>query len=193
MRSGYPEAFGGDPHIELALRMLVEKWQVRTIVETGTHLGHSTIALARMGPAVVTIEKDAATWLLTKELDKLGNVLRIHGDSAEVLAWFETHVPRFGGRILFSLDAHWGEHSPLMDELAAIGRADLVFLPVIAIHDFFNPFHPEYGFDTWDIGEYRLELIQAALDKIYGAGGWTHWYNDQAAGLKRGIIYIEPR
>jgi hypothetical protein len=186
------EAFGGDGYIELELRRLVAKWEVGTIVETGTWRGDSTLALASMGAAVVTIEQDAGTWAATKELDRLGNVLRILGDSAEVLEWFESHVPRFGRRILFYLDAHWESHSPLLEELGAIGRADFRQSPVIAIHDFFNPGHPEYGFDTWDIGPYRLELIEPVLGKIYGAGGWTHWFNQEAAGLKRGIIYIEP-
>jgi hypothetical protein len=133
-----------------------------------------------MGPAVYTIEKDGWVWDAGGNLEELGNVWRVLGDSALML---EVHFFDFKAPILFYLDAHWGEHSPLLDELVVIAKFRGPVL--IAIHDFFNPQHPEYGFDTWDIGEYRFKLIEPLLIRIYGKGQWRHWYNDQAEGLKR--------
>jgi hypothetical protein len=187
MSSRYPEAFGRDPFIGAELFDLVLSWGVKTIVETGTYLGHSTLALASMGPLVFTIENDERLWSAAQYLDKEDNVRRLRGDSALML---EVHFFSLKAPVLFYLDAHWGEHSPLLDELGVIAKFRGPV--IIAIHDFFNPEHAEYGYDTWDIGPYRLELIAPALDRIYGAGGWRHWYNEQAAGLKRGIIYVEP-
>jgi hypothetical protein len=190
----YPEAFEGDGFIEVELRRLVAFWEIRTIFETGTYQGKTTLALAEMPPAeyIGTIEIQPEYVELAEHLQSNRKVRRFIGDSADVL---NTMLAEFiePGPMLFYLDAHWGAHSPLLEELEAIAAAGLGEPPVIAIHDFFNPLHPEYGFDTWDIGQYRLELVEPALEGIYGPGGWRHWYNDQAAGLKRGIIYIEPK
>jgi hypothetical protein len=60
------------------------------------------------------------------------------------------------------------------------------------VHDFRNPNFPSYGFHTYDIGPYRWETIETSIHAIYCAGGWRHWYNDRAAGAKRGIVYIAP-
>jgi hypothetical protein len=186
--SRYPGAFEGDPFIEAEVRRLVMEHGVRTIVETGTWRGETTRALSDMGVnEVVTIEIDQRVLRAQHLLTGGGNVRQVIGNSALVLPRL---LEGLEGPILFYLDAHWGEHSPLLDELGAIGASGIK--PVIVIHDFFNPLHPEYGFDSWDIGEYRLELIQRALLEIYGESGWEHWYNDEAAGLKRGVIYIEP-
>jgi hypothetical protein len=185
--SRHPEAFEGDWHIEEELRRLVGKWGVKTIVETGTHKGKSTRALAEMLCQVVTIEIKPEL----EEIWHLSNVQLFVGDSGELLGDLLPML-RWGEPILFYLDAHWEEHSPLLEELEGIAGAELRNKPVIAIHDFYNPFHPEYGYDTWDIGPYRLELVEGALDKIYGARNWAHHYNEEAAGLKRGIIYVEP-
>ena len=186
----YPEAFEGDWYIEAELRRLVEKWKVRTIVETGTYKGQSTRALAGMGAEVITIEIEPEPELV--EIMDLANVRALTGDSAEFLD--EAIVlMRVSQPILFYLDAHWREHSPLLDELGAIARLCLREKPLLAIHDFLNPQHPEYGCDTWDIGLYCLALIRTHLDMIYGEGCWVEHYNDGAAGLKRGIIYVEPK
>jgi hypothetical protein len=185
----YPEAFEGDWHIEAEVRRLVGKWKVRTIVETGTYKGQSTRALADMGAEVVTIE------ILPQQLVEikgLANVRQLSGDSSELLTEV-LPLLRFRGPILFYLDAHWGEHSPLLEELGAIARSCLIEKPLLAIHDFLNPEHPEYGYDTWDIGMYCLPLVRLHLDVIYGEGCWEHHYNDEAEGLKRGIIYVEPK
>lgn len=184
--SRYPEAFEGDWYIEAELRRLVGKWKVRTIVETGTYKGKSTRALADMGALVFTIEIRPEL----AEMRELGNVEALIGDSGELVGDL---LPVMRKPFLIYLDAHWGEHSPLLEELEGIAAAGLKEKPVIAIHDFYNPLHPEYGFDRWDIGEYRLELVEPYLEAIYGPGGWVHHYNDQAAGLKRGIIYVEPK
>lgn len=182
------KAFGGDGFIEAEIRRLAEVWGIRTIIETGTYEGQTTLALADMGAEVTTIEIAPGHWRIAEELGRLGNVHRILGDSGKALQWL---CPMVDGRTLFYLDAHGGAHSPLLDELEVISRVREK--PVIAIHDFFNPAHPEYGFDTWDIGPYKLQLIEPCLEKIYGAGGWVHHFNDQAEGLKHGIIYIEPK
>jgi hypothetical protein len=185
--SRFPEAFNGDQFIEAELRRLVDRWAVRTIVETGTSDGASARAFADMGPSVVTIEIEPSR----RTIWTLGNVRQLVGDSPRVLA---NILGELRSPILFYLDAHWGgEHSPLLEELAAIAAAELPAPgPVIAIHDFKNPFQPLLGYDTHDIGEYNFALIAPLLPAIYPSGGCRISYNGPAAGQRRGIIYIEP-
>ena len=186
-------AFNGDHFIELEIKALVTKWSIQTIIETGTYFGDSTRVLARFGPEVITIEMDWLRFTLGAELEKIHNVNRLHGDSAQILADI---LPAITHPILYYLDAHWAAHSPLLDELEQIACDQIGFRdspPVIAIHDFFNPLHPEYCYDAWDIGEYRLELIISLLDRIYGHEKWCYHFNDQSrADPPRGIVYVEP-
>ena len=181
------QAFEGDRYIEQEIRGLVKRWKVQTIVETGTYEGASTRAFADMDCHVITIEISPKPI----EWGDLINVQAIEGDSGEILGEV-LEMLRKTRPLLLYLDAHWKEHSPLLDELKGIAKANLKKKPIIAIHDFFNPAHPEYGFDTWDIGAYRFELIHPYLKEIY-PGGFIHWYNDKAEGLQRGIIYVEPK
>jgi hypothetical protein len=95
------------------------------------------------------------------------------------------------------LDAHWGNHCPLLDELAAIANPEKHYgmgKPCIVIHDFQVP-GTDFGFDTFPgSGQpFCLEAIAPHLDAIYGEGGWKHNYPTKAEGACRGWISIEPR
>ena len=180
------EAFNGDHFILDEVKALIVKYKIATVIETGTNHGKTTQALAALAPAVLTIEIDENLWLEAEHLEAFANIKRYCGDSALVLPVLLEEVPR---PILFYLDAHWGEHSPLLDELDAIAKHQLGD-SVIVIHDFYNPQHPDYGYDSWDIGPYKYELIEPYLNQIY-PGGFTCHYNDQAEGERRGVIYVE--
>jgi hypothetical protein len=185
------KAFTGDSCHQAEVERLVQAHKIKTIVETGTYKGDTTREMARIAPRVITIEINPEYWSLSTHLAGLGNVHRLFGNSAEILGEFSELIPSvLKHPVLFYLDAHWEKHSPLLEELEAISCMNIK--PVIVIHDFHNPFRPEFGFDTWDIGPYKLDLIKPLLDRIYGALGWDHHYNMEADGLKQGVIYIEP-
>lgn len=75
------------------------------------------------------------------------------------------------GKILFYLDAHWGEDLPLAEEI------DLIFShrpdAIVMIDDFQVPWDSGYGFDNYGIGkalipEYILGLVeQYSLVQMY--------------------------
>jgi hypothetical protein len=181
------KGFNGDQFLEAEVQRLVKTHGIKTVIETGTYLGDSTKAFATMGPKVYSVELEAKYFMAANwDLD---NVEVILGYSPQVLKLL-LRSGTLEGPILFYLDAHWGEHSPLLEELKVIAESG-VKPAVIIIHDFFNPERPEFGFDTWDIGPYKLELIAPLLKEIYGDGG-GYYYNDQADGQKRGVIFIGP-
>ena len=100
-----------------------------------------------------------------------------------------------GDRHFFFLDAHWGEHCPLLGELDAIAyhiSPEVMRRPCIVIHDFQVP-GTDFGFDCMPDGRpFNLELIRGHLDRIYGDWGWRHNYPTQVEGARRGWISIEP-
>lgn len=177
------EPFNGDPFVQPRVAGLVSKHGIATIVETGTYRADTTKALSLTAP-VVTIELNPE---LYDQVPDMPAVTRLNGDSAKILPKL---LPGIAEPILFYLDAHWENHSPLLEELQAIRRCTKP--PVIVIHDFRNPYRPDYGYDSWDIGPYTYELIEPILKEIYPRG-FVHHFNVQAAGQRRGLIYIEPK
>jgi hypothetical protein len=177
-----PEPFSGDIYVQARVAGLVSKHSIATIVETGTCRGDSAKELGKMAP-VVTMELDPESYNKTRDMP---NVTRLQGDSAQLLPKL---LPGIAEPILFYLDAHWGAHSPLLEELQAIRKCQKP--PVIVIHDFQNPYRDDLGYDTWDVGPYTMELIEPILEQIY-PGGFLHHHNIEACGQRRGVVYIEP-
>ena len=111
-------AFSGDTYLKHHIHDLIKKHHVKTVVETGTFLGESTLAFADMIPKVHTIENNAqfASVADKKFSDKPGITLH-RGSSPEVL---HALCPKLKTDTLYFLDAHWYDYWPLLDEL---GRA----------------------------------------------------------------------
>lgn len=198
------KGFENDSFARAKFASIISEHKIETVIETGTYLGSTTIQLAYMCNNVITIEvnrdhfNQAFKNIADKEIaittlcpnDKLSEqkmVMRM-GSSELVL---KNILPGLKNRkIFFFLDAHWGEYNPLIDELKEIANNQIK--PVIAIHDFKVPGHPELGFDTYGDIVYEWDWIKESVEKIYGENGYTIEYNSKATGAQRGIIYIYP-
>lgn len=162
-------------------------------VETGTCLGSTTLWLAEHFYNVDTIEisREYAAIALARigDDDHCGVTI---GNSADHVGGY---VSAFGNGTLVFLDAHWGDHCPLLDELESIAmwnEEEGQVTPCILIHDFQAP-GTDFGFDHMPDGRpFSLDLIRDHLDRIYGKGGWKHNYPQQVEGARRGWISIEP-
>lgn len=186
------EPFNGDPHIGERIRELVAKHGVRTIVETGTYQGVTTLALACLvnaGGEVVSIEKNPKLFKEAEERGMFAPVYLLDGDSRERLPEVMT---AWDGPFFFYLDAHWGADWPLLGELAAI--ADAGIKPVIVIHDFEVP-GTDLGFDEYGGQRLDWEYVRESVERIYGPEGYVKTTNtpERAAGARRGVLYLEPR
>src|SRR3990167_296813 len=171
-------AFNGDTHLEQSFRVLILKHEIKTVVETGTHHGGTTEALAGMAEKVITIEKHPGYYEQARSyLSRFENVKCYLGDSGGDLDFLTATAE---SPVLYFLDAHWGSHCPIMDELWQIHKTG--GKPVIVIHDFFNPEHPEFGYDTWDVGRLDWKLIHSGITDIYGENNFRHSYNQEASG-----------
>lgn len=185
------KGYEGDEFIHEELKKLCEKFNVNTIIETGTYHGGSTRRLATLAPKVFTIESKRENFDYSRNsLMGISNVHCIFGNSSVMLPGL-LHGLNVKDSFLFFLDAHWEAHNPLIDELKAIAAKGLK--PLIFIHDFKNPQHPDFGYDSYAGQDYDFNWIKAAVELIYGADGYAYHYNEKASGAKRGVIYIYPK
>lgn len=184
------DAFGKDKYLKMQFRNLMEKHDIDTVVETGTYKGQTTKALAYMVNMVHTIELNEAYYHEAfQELSDEHNVKMHLGSSPEIIN--SLHLELEQQNVLFFLDAHWYNYNPLLDELESIH--DIGQRPVIVIHDFKVPAHPEFGFDTYNGQDYEWSWIKEHIDRIYGEGNYNYRYNTHAEGQMRGVIFIEPK
>lgn len=184
--------FNGDTEICAEFLRLRDKYNIENAVETGTCVGGTTVWLSAEFNFVYSIEVNREyqkfaiqrliatgrrNWdvKLGKSEDKLGPILK-----------------NLSGGVIIFLDAHWSKECPLMRELEIIAESGL--RPVIAIHDFQVPHHPEYGFDSYNGQPFMYQWLKPAIEKIYGEKGYKHYYNTAFCkeSAQRGIIYITP-
>ena len=179
--------FNGDTYIEAEFIKLRDRFNISTVIETGTCLGYTTLWLAKNFDKVYTIELNKEYCELARaKFLQYPNITSIHGNSEDMLR----HL-RIDGNAMFFLDAHWGNQCPLLGELHAIQRMGIK--PVIAIHDFYVP-GEKLGYDHFNGQKFCVEWIKSSLDKIYGENKYFYDYNceDESTGARRGIIYIYP-
>lgn len=181
-------AFNGDIYAEQEVKRLCEQWGVKTIIETGTYIGDTTKYLATLAPSVYTIEINKTYYDQCAHLDKIPNINRILDNSPDAISRI---LPNAAKPILCFLDAHWGYHNPLLDELAAFANHKVK--PIIVIHDFQVPNQPTWGYDPYDGGvPIGYNLVKPSLELIYGKDKYNHYYPKEVAGARRGILYVTP-
>jgi len=182
--------FNADTFVADCFLGLKIAFEIDTIVETGTCLGYSTEWMAKNYKNVITLEvvDKYFTIAKTNRLLKHKNVKMVLGSSATMLYDL---IKGLTDKTMFFLDAHWQNSCPLKEELAQIAKAKL--RPVIAIHDFKVPNRDDLGFDSYNGQEFTYEWLKPDFDKVYGVGKYTHFYNKETAGAKRGVIYVVPK
>lgn len=181
-------AFNGDKFLAQEFLALKDKHGIVAVIETGTYMGQTTAWLGENFEMVMTSEINEGYYRKAqKALKPYTNVQQYLGDSVKAIEELLTplQVPT-----LTFLDAHWYKN-PLLGELKAIAASGRK--PVIVIHDFQVPGHPEFGFDSYpDQGiTYNWEWIESHVKEIFGEA-FTYRYNTQAEGAMRGVVIIEP-
>jgi predicted O-methyltransferase YrrM len=182
--------FEGDAIMHDRIKQLIKDFNIDLVIEGGTYLGGTARRFAMMCKEVCTIEINLEYFTRAqKTLELCHNVTQFFGSTIEVLPdLLSVHKDK---NILFFSDAHWQEFNPMLAELEIIQHSGLK--PVICIHDFKVPGHPELGFDTYREIVYEWEWIRPSIEKIYGVDGYVREYNSEAQGAKRGIIYLMPK
>jgi hypothetical protein len=185
------QPFNGDHFLEQKFLELRDKYGIRYVIETGTYHGHTTKWLAENFEHVATIEVKEEN---IREAEKIipSSVFMFKGSSSEML-WSAIEGMGCPNNMIIFLDAHWYKN-PVLAELKQIAKSHC--LPILAIHDFYNPNDPTMGYDKYpEQGiEYNWEWIKDAVEEIYGdASMYTVEYNKEAAGARRGCIFVIPK
>lgn len=182
--------FEGDIIMHDRVKKLIKDFNIDLVIEGGTYLGGTARRFAMMCRKVETIEINLEYYMKAeKTLELCHNVTQFYGSTVDILPQLlDLHKDK---NILFFSDAHWEASNPLIQELEIIYNSGLK--PVIAIHDFKVPGHPELGFDTYKDIVYEWDWIAKSIEKIYGVHGYVKEYNSNAEGAKRGIVYIMPK
>src|SRR5205823_4965185 len=159
------------------------------IIETGTHFGTTSEALASANVPVVTIENDRRNYGFARaRLRKFGNVEVRLGDSrlqmSELLQRRRGSNQGHNGLFAY-LDAHWHADLPLAEELEIVFGWDSD--AIVMIDDFQVPEDPGYGYD--DYGPSKA-LTHDLVEPVCRAFGLEQLYPALAsaneAGAKRG-------
>jgi hypothetical protein len=190
--------FNGDLFIRAEYLKLKEKFNLNLAIETGSCLFSTTKWFAEEFDKTFTVESNPAFFQmgiqrLTKE-EKETKAMAILGDSVNALTNIFPQFINDNDRVVFFLDAHWEQDCPLLSELEAISKMKLSQPPVITVHDMFVPDRPELGFDTYNGQRFDFEWLKNSLDKVYESFGvkYSYYYNQEATGAMRGIIYVIP-
>ena len=183
-------ALNCDKYAQLEFLRLKELHNLEYAIETGTCLGYTTDFLCTNFIEVKTIEINATFINIAKDnrLNKYQNCKMFFGDSATQLGIM---LEGMTDKTFIFLDAHWGNHCPLKDELKQIANSKIK--PIIAIHDFLVPNHPELGYDSINGQAFTYEWLKEDIDAIYGVNQYEYHYNTISTGANRGIIYITPK
>jgi predicted O-methyltransferase YrrM len=182
----------GDTFLWAEIEGLVKKHDIEMIVETGTYLGNTAKKFSTLAD-VITCEVNREHYdSAVKNIEGNRKILALFGNSVDML---RKNADKFKNkRVLFFLDAHWYDYCPLLDELKLI--ADLKMQPIIVIHDFKVP-GKDFGFDPYRGRAFDYALIELHLRAIYGnhygKEGFSHYYNTESDGPRRGCIFIVPR
>lgn len=183
--------FNEDKFVEKEFLLLRDKYKIETVIETGTYEGRTTRWLAEHFNKIHTVEiNEAYHNTALNYLSGLSNISMYLGNSVAALPLI---LPKCTDKTILFLDAHWGHYNPLLDELKVIAESKL--RPVIIIHDMENPNDKTMGFDVYPaLGiVYNWEWIEESIINIYGQNGFDYYYNEEAEGARRGVVYITPR
>lgn len=180
--------FNADGYLAAEVLRLKKEHNIMSAIETGTCLGSTMLWLGENFASVDTAEvsDNLRTLAVDRGLAYFGRnahwVTSHLGPSVEMLAKVSAGF--------YFLDAHWGDHCPLLDELELIASQGVK--PCIVIHDFQVP-GTDFGFDKMPDGRpFNMELVKPYLDRIYGEGNWKHNYPTKVEGAKRGWLSVEP-
>jgi hypothetical protein len=189
----YP--FNGDFYIQNEFIKLKNKFNINVSIETGSCFYSTSKWLAKNFEKVYTVEINEEYSKLGKhKIENLNNVHFEVGNSWEFLnKIFQTHILP-SDKCIFFLEAHWGSHCPLLDELREISKIKTTQPPVITIHDFYNG-NEKFGYDSYHNKIFDLEYISESIKTIETSLNckYSYYYNTDAINTFRGIIYLFPK
>jgi hypothetical protein len=185
--------FNGDSYVCKEFLSIKEKYKINVVVETGSCLYSTTKWLGQHFEKVHTVELSAEyAQFGSYKVQNMPNVIPEINDSVSFMNGLMQRLSK-EDRVLYFLDAHWGDNCPLMGELNALLNSPTDFPPVIAIHDWYTG-DESFGYDTYNGQRFDYDWIKPVIEQLNKAHGciYTHYFNTQGENGKRGLIYLIP-
>lgn len=185
--------FNGDNYVCREFLNLKEKYKINVAVETGSCLYSSTSWFADNFDRVYTVEINQE--FARHGVHKVSHKSNVHVFIADSVNWLASVLPNHikpEDQCIYFLDAHWGDHCPLIDEilnLSCISQKP----PVIVIHDFYTG-DESLGYDTYKNQPFTWDWIKSSVDVLEQKFGvkYSHYFNTESEGARRGLVYIVP-
>jgi hypothetical protein len=153
MRESWGGPLNGQEQRQLMVESLFSHLEIGAVVETGTFRGTTTRFLADMcdGP-VISVEADPRAYGFARmALRRVPDVRLLHDDSRSALEKVVGSPLLAHRRVLYYLDAHWGEDLPLREEITTLFGGSTKAL--VLIDDFEVPDDPGYTYDDYGAGK----------------------------------------
>jgi hypothetical protein len=198
-----------DPSLELMMRRAIDAVRPSVFVETGSHMGWTSMWLARNYPMmpIATVEVDDRFYAKAKDnLERFPNVTVEHDDSRAFMKRFvdgalsnlEHESPLAKSFVpMFWLDAHWWPPVPLKDECRFVAS-----LPrYVCFIDDFSCWGPNFSGDTFytvapssgDAYLNDISYVSAEMGERYYRPIWQPRPGSKGVGLfVKGVDYLPP-
>jgi FkbM family methyltransferase len=187
-----------DPTLEAFIRKLIDTVKPDRWVETGTHMGWTSMWVAHNYPdlPIFTVEVDPDFYARSKEnLAQYPNVTISHDSSPNFLAKLLPTIKE--GMTIFWLDAHWWPPVPLREECRLVASLDRY----ICLLDDFSCWKPDFSGDTFftippsggDAYLNDISYVCSELGEHYWRPVWTPGQGNKGVGLfTKGTDYVPP-
>lgn len=148
-----------------ALKMIIKKYKITSIVETGTYLGYTTMLLAKTFPDLQVYSGEISKEFYLKAKQNTKSIKNIHIYNMTSPEFIEMLIKNklIGDRTFFYLDAHWLDDWPLEKELQIISSK--LKSALISIDDFKVDNDDRFVFDKYKDKECALSLVNPNLNK----------------------------
>jgi predicted O-methyltransferase YrrM len=177
-------AFNSDQHVQSEIKKLIETFNIKHVVETGTFVGNSTAFFSKCGCVVDTIEINQEYYNSALiNLENYDNFTCHLGDSIQMLPRILETIPK--ELTLFYLDAHWQDDWPLLNEIELIGKS-FKDNCILVIDDFFVP-NRNLQYDVYKDIKNDINFIKNSLDHVYTDP--VYYYNNRAES--NGNLYMK--
>lgn len=187
-----------DPKLEAFIRKLITDLKPARWVETGSHMGWTSLWVAQNFPdlPIFTVEVDKQFYDKAKDnLAEFPQATVVHGHSPDFL---KILLPRCSdGLTIFWLDAHWWPPVPLREECRVVSQLDRY----VALLDDFSVWEPDFSGDTFfsiapshgDAYLNDLSYVSSEMGESYWRPSWEPGEGNKGVGMfMKGVEYTPP-
>ena len=185
-------AFNGNPAFEIYVKVLKEKYSLTMALETGTHVGTSTVFFTKVFDQVFTMDINDSFLAQAKvNLKDQSNVKIVRGNTGTELNKILDDIPK-DTKMFIYLDAHWYDYWPLLDEIRQLAtRKDIIYNSVMVVDDVKVPYRDDIPYDSYKGVALSYDFVKEELDKAFPLGYRIEYFTENPK--TRGKLLIFPK